>query len=316
MDIKKLPDSKKIALISEFENLPVQRKGSGHSMVEIHRYRCRARSITPGVTDIAPTLHLVALQRKRALIGSYWEEHPITIQIDGIKLTTKPIPPPPQDFSGAIGELDFSASIYPTDIAAGDLVTLTTKISGMGYTDNSKSFAAKDSNNLKVYEPKKIVDERDLLTYNQIVIPQSTNVTAIPKVGLTYFDTRSAKYKRITQGPFPLTYHTLEEVELQQFKPDDVQTETNKPTQLPEHNQNFWRKLMQKMERARYEQTTLKTATEAHLAPSKASLKTFKIPANTEIRIISHHNNWLQIEQNQKRGWIQIDKIINIDHFE
>lgn len=304
MDIKNLPDSRKIRLISQFENLPVQRKGSGHSMVEIHRYRCRARSITPGVTDIAPTLHLVVLQRKRALIGSYWEERPISVQIPAIKLITKHIPPPPHDFSGAIGELNFSASIYPTDIAEGDLVTLTTKISGIGYTDNIKHFESKGSDNLKVYEPKKIGDDRDLLTYNQVVIPQSTNITAIPKIGLTYFDTRSAKYKRITQGPFPLTYHTIQAEELQQFKPDNVQPETNKPKQPPEHNQNLWKKLMQKMGHARYEQTTLKTATEVHLAPSKASLKTFKIPANTEIRIITHHNNWLQIEQNQKRGWI------------
>ncbi len=307
MDIKNLPDPQNVAIINKFESLPVKRTGNGHSIVEIHRYRCRARSLTPGTTEIAPTLHLTALQRKRALIGSFWEERQLKLQIPATTLTTKALPDPPNDFSGAIGLIKFNASIYPKDVAPGDLITLTTKISGVGYTENIHNFMLAGSKHLKTYQPEQISDDKDLLTFDQVVIPQSTNITTIPKIGLTYFDTNSGKYRRITQGPFPLTFHEIQTVSLEHFKPEVDKTKTTEPKQKPKIG--FIAKLMQTMGHARYKHATCHTETDAHLAPSKTSPATFKIPANSAINIIAHHNNWLKAEHNKKRGWIPTDAI-------
>lgn len=315
MNISNLPDPNKISIINEFQSLPVKRSGRGHRIVEISRYRCRARAMVTGTIKIAPTLDLVAMQRKRAFIGSFWEEHPLKLKLPAVKIVTKPLPTPPDNFSGAVGALNFSASIYPKDVAPGDLITLTTKISGLGYTDNIKNFSVPTTKNtnttqqiyaIKAYAPELIDKGSDQITFDQIVIPQSTNVTAIPKIGFTFFDTRSGKYREISQGPFPIKFHKVETATVEQYKPKVVKSDIKKVIPKKEKT-SLLQRVMRAMGHVRYEQELCNKKTNAHLAPSTTSPVSFTIPSNSKISIINQYNGWHSIEYKNKRGWIKIE---------
>ena len=284
LDLAGLPDKRQVDLFTEFESLPTQRVGDGHRITEIHRYRCQARSLAIGAIRIAPTLRLIAMRRRRLFIGSAWEEFPLQIPIAPVLLTVKALPPPPADFSGAIGDLSIEASIAPADIAPGDLVTVTTRIVGQGYLEEMRLPQVEQRPELKVYDVCQVHASDNLQVYEQIVIPQSTDVTAIPAVSLTYFDTTEGAYAHATRGPFPITFHAAPAATLEHFRPSEASA-SSPPVDAPTEPSVAVR-IRDAMGRARYEQAICHSATQVRLAPSPGSLVTFELPVKSQVDIL------------------------------
>jgi hypothetical protein len=307
LDLAGLPDKRQVDLFTEFETLPTQRVGDGHRITEIHRYRCQARSLAVGTVRIAPTLRLTAVRRRRLFIGSAWEEFPLQVPITPVVLTVKPLPPPPSDFSGAIGALGIQASIDPSDVAPGDLITLTTRVTGEGYLGALRVPQIDRHPNFKVYDASEVHADKNLRIYEQIVIPQSTNATAIPAVSLTYFDTTSGTYTRATRGPFPITFHAAPAATLEHFRPSD--TGTSPRPVAPPAQPTVATRVRDAFGRARYEQAICATSTEARLAPSSGSLATFELPANSQVDILHRLEEWVMIESDRRRGWIPLSAL-------
>ena len=307
LDLAGLPDKRQVDLFTEFETLPTQRVGDGHRITEIHRYRCRARSLAVGTVRIAPTLRLTAVRRRRLFIGSAWEEFPLQVPITPVLLTVKALPPPPSDFSGAIGTLGIRASIDPADVAPGDLVTLTTRVTGEGYLGGLRVPQIDGRPHFKVYDASEVHADKNLRVYEQIVIPQSTNATAIPAVSLTYFDTTKGTYTRATRGPFPITFHAAPAATLEHFRPTDTDTLPS-PVDTPAQPTVATR-VRDAFGRARYEQGICVTGTEARLAPSPGSLATFELPADSQIDILHRLEDWVMVESDRRRGWIPLSAL-------
>lgn len=302
LDLAGLPDKRQVDLFTNFETLPTERIANGHRITEIHRYRCRARARVTGTLRIAPTLRLTAMRRRRLFIGSAWEEFPVRVPIHPIVLTVKPLPPPPADFSGAIGALGMQAAIDPSDVAPGDLITLTTRISGEGYLEGVRAPQVDPPSQFKVYDSKQMLAEDNLRVYEQIVIPQTTNITAVPAVTFTYFDTEKGAYARATRGPFPITFHSAPAAKLEHFRPTESSLATP-PTKAPMQPTAATR-IRDAFGRARYEQGICREATEARLAPAAGSLSTFKLPARSRVDILSRLDGWIMIESDRRRGWL------------
>ncbi len=309
IDLINLPDKKQFDIFSDFETLPTKRVGNGHRITEIHRYRCRGRALKPGQIRIAPTLRLVVMRRRRMLIGSAWEEFPHQIKISPVILNVKALPSPPPTFSGAIGNFKFSAGIVPSDIVVGDLVTLTTRLSGTGYRENLHIPKLSSSTDCKVYDPHQTQTSPNLLIHEQVVIPQSADVAQIPPVSVTFFNTISGRYETITKGPFPITYHTATATELDHFRPTDNPGTTNASTKALETNANKRMRFRSQLDNVRYKKATCPNATAAHISPSIRSLATFDIEAKTEVHILKYYNDWLLIESDNRRGWITEEAI-------
>ncbi len=304
LDLNGLPDRNRVDIFTPFEALPSQRVGDGHRITKIHRYQCSARALATGTILIAPNLQLIAMRRRRMLIGSAWEEFPLNVTIAPLHLAVKPLPPAPADFSGAIGSFTFKATIAPTNIVNGDLVTLTTRITGRGYRDDIREPKLSGSQQFKVYDSKHVHTAPDLLIFEQVVIPQSTTISAIPKIALTYFDPESRSYKRADAGPFPIAFHVAAQETLEHFRPSDEDAgaspdATNAPT-----TDNLQSRFRRYLGHARYEQTTCLSTTKAYMAPSISSHSHFEIAPGEEMDILQKHNGWMLIESDNKRGWI------------
>jgi len=129
---------------------------------------------------------------------------PVTLQSQAIQLHVSPLPEEnrPWDFSGAIGQFDFHASVSPSEVKAGDPLTLKMEVKGNGNFKGLKIPVFKDPE-FKTYEPK-IKNTGDEKTAEEVIIPITVGTKEVPALTFSYFDTSIKGYKTITQGPFAI----------------------------------------------------------------------------------------------------------------
>jgi len=149
-----------------------------------------------------------------SLFGGRYSRYPIELNSDPILLTVKPLPElgKPVPFSGAIGEYTFSVQAQPSEVAAGDPVTIIMKVTGMGNLQNIKAPAFKgDIDAFKIYEPEsktKILGRANgiygVKTFEVVLVPKEEAIQEIPAIEFSYFNPRSSTYQVLTKGPFPL----------------------------------------------------------------------------------------------------------------
>ena len=137
-------------------------------------------------------------------------EMPITL--DAVPIDVQPLPAEcqPKDFAGAIGQWNLEYTAKPNEVAVGDPITVTIKITGSGNIATVPALALTGLDNFKAYDPSSKTTSGELNTtgervFQQVLIAKNTTVKAIPAVRLSYFDPVSKAYKTITQGPLQVT---------------------------------------------------------------------------------------------------------------
>lgn len=298
LDLTELPPPDRVVIISSFEPLPIERQINGPNRVETRRYQARARALQPGVATLGPILRLTAQRRVRSFFGSMIEEKPVSIRIPPVPLKVKPLPPPPAGFCGAVGTFTVSTDVSPTNLVAGDLLTVTIRLAGEGYLDDLRIPAVPEAALLKTYPVKELEGDPQQRRFAQTVIPKSEAVSAIPPISFSWFDTAQGRYITHTAGPFPLQYHDASTRVIEQFRPGD---EISRQTNRAETATARWR---QRLAEGRTVSVRGATETTARLAPSFRSLATFTIPAESTMQVHDRHGEWLQVEYRHDRGWI------------
>ncbi len=136
-------------------------------------------------------------------------EMPITI--DALPITVLPLPEEgrPADFSGAVGQWNLEVTAKPTEVAVGDPITFTIKISGSGNIDTVPTPKLGALDEFKTYEPTTKTTKDELNTagervIQQVLIARSPEVKQLPEVRLVYFDPVAKAYKTAVQAPMKL----------------------------------------------------------------------------------------------------------------
>jgi hypothetical protein len=166
-----------------------------------------------------------------------YEKRVLTATSQSLHLNVLPLPEEgkPQNFSGAVGQFDFTATVGPSEVKVGDPLTLRMKITGNG---NLKSIAlpAFNDTKFKIYDPQ-VKDEGNTKTLEQVIIPTSENITEVPALYFSYFDTQEKKYKTIRQGPFSVSVKAPQPGE--EFKAVGFESATPKVTIKEELGQDI-----------------------------------------------------------------------------
>ncbi len=138
-----------------------------------------------------------------------YQERPITVNAQALKINVLPLPTEgkPENFTGAVGQMDFAASISPQEVRVGDPVTLKMKLSGVANYKSLHMPSFVDAR-FKTYDPV-IKDGDNSRMLEQVIIPTSDTVTQVPAITFNYFDPASGQYKVITQGPFGLKVNPI-----------------------------------------------------------------------------------------------------------
>jgi hypothetical protein len=141
---------------------------------------------------------------------SHTVEEPLTLQssAENLKVLSLPAAGRPAGFSGAVGRFEVSSEAAPTQLTAGDPITLRLKVSGQGNFDRVYSSGLAASVEWKTYPPSGQFTPADnagyggTKTFEEAVVPLKTGQEKIPAITLSYFDPDTRQY--VTRATTPI----------------------------------------------------------------------------------------------------------------
>jgi hypothetical protein len=124
----------------------------------------------------------------------------------------KSLPPAPTDFSGAVGQFEFTTKVVPATVAIGEPITWTIALSGTGnWPEITGLPARKVSQDFQIVptKPKRELKNGSLfdgtLSEDTMLIPSKLGIFTLPAVRFTYFDPKTGIYKTLTTGSVTVT---------------------------------------------------------------------------------------------------------------
>ena len=138
------------------------------------------------------------------------QQVPLTSDRVDLQVSALPADNVPPGFNGAVGTYTMSVTAGPTNLVAGDPITLRVQISGRGALDSLVMPEQAGWDRFKVYPPTAKLNLSDQLgiqgskTFEEIVTPQDSDIKALPPVSFSFFDPEQKKYRTLTQPAIPL----------------------------------------------------------------------------------------------------------------
>ena len=137
-------------------------------------------------------------------------DKPITLHSGSENVKVLPLPAAgrPADFSGAVGRFEVSSEAAPTQLTAGDPITLRLKVSGQGNFDRVYSSGLAASAEWKTYPPSAQFTSADNAgyggskTFEEAVVPLKAGQEKIPAITFSYFDPDTRQY--MTRATTPI----------------------------------------------------------------------------------------------------------------
>lgn len=144
----------------------------------------------------------------------------VLLQSEELQIEVLPLPEQgrPEEFTGAVGRFQLSVEAQPTQVAAGDPVTLRVLVEGEGNMAAVQPLQVDTAAGVKLYDPK--VEEEERITngvyggrrlFEYILIPEQGGTVNIPPLRFAYFDPHQARYEVLESDP--ITIHSKGSVE-------------------------------------------------------------------------------------------------------
>lgn len=141
-----------------------------------------------------------------------YENRPVKVSspIIAFSASTLPESGKPAGYSGAVGNFSLKTSAQPTEIDAGEPVTLTMTISGVGNFDSVSAPALTESIGLKTYTPTVSFDQgiqpnQGDKSFEQAVVVTDSSIKQLPPAVFSFFDPDKNSYQTVFSDPIPLT---------------------------------------------------------------------------------------------------------------
>ena len=204
----------------QWEVVDRKREDRRGTIFMVYTLRTTAKALTAGTFTFRPEVQLnvvIPRQQRRSwgfddpFFGDFFgrqETRPIALDCNRIDVEVQPVPMKerPASYTGGVGELDFDVSVGPAHVKAGEPVTLKMRIYGKGNLEKIIPPGITQNHNLKLYEARTVPTQTpNEVRFEQVIIPKSDSVTEIPAITFSYFNTKTADFRTITRGPFPIT---------------------------------------------------------------------------------------------------------------
>ncbi len=190
----------------------------------VYTLRTSAKTLTAGTFTFRPEVQLnvvIPRQDRRAygfddpFFGDFFgrqETRPIILDCNLLEVTVQPVPTErrPDSFTGGVGSFGFDVGIGPAQVKAGEPITLKMRISGQGNINQITPPVIEANHNLKLYEARTLPSKNpNEVIFEQVIIPTSDSITNIPAIAFSYFNTKTADFRTITKGPFPISVEAM-----------------------------------------------------------------------------------------------------------
>lgn len=194
---------------------------AGNAVYTVFSFKIAATAAKTGALKIGPAECNVVLRFRRPrdpndpfgdFFGGGVELRQATVRSDIISIQSLPLPTEnqPPDFGGAVGDFSIAVTAGPTNVVVGDPITVTVQVAGEGALDGV-GLPPADWRDFNVYQPNTKVEPTDPLgtrgvkTFEQVVIPQNSELKQLPPISLSFFDPKQKKYRTVLHPAIPIT---------------------------------------------------------------------------------------------------------------
>lgn len=141
------------------------------------------------------------------------ERRPLQLHSDPVTLNVLSLPEEgkPAAFSGAVGRFALQVSAAPTEVTAGDPITLRMALDGSGNLAEAAPPQLVSSDGFRTYETHAGKSQEGgpgsisiAKFFEQVLIPNDAGVRAIPPVHFSYFDPQTRRYETVQSQPIAL----------------------------------------------------------------------------------------------------------------
>jgi len=137
---------------------------------------------------------------------------PTNLVSDTQSIQVRPLPVEnrPANFTGAVGDYSLAVTVSPTNVAAGEPITLKIQVAGRGALDNVTLPPLEEWRDFKTYPPTSKTETTDDLgvegfkTFEQVVVPQGADIKELPALAFSFFDPAQKTYRTLRQAPTPI----------------------------------------------------------------------------------------------------------------
>ena len=137
----------------------------------------------------------------------------VLLQSEALQIEVLPLPEQgrPAEFTGAVGRFQLRVEAQPTQVAAGDPVTLQVLVEGEGNMAAVQPLQVDAAAGVKLYDPK--VEEEERITngayggrrlFEYILIPEQGGTLNIPPLRFAYFDPHQGRYEVLESAPIAI----------------------------------------------------------------------------------------------------------------
>ncbi|MBL9134476.1 MAG: protein BatD [Verrucomicrobiales bacterium] len=159
----------------------------------------------PGFSDVFDDAFFGLRENKRFNLFS----PPTTIRVQ--PLPRDNVPP---SFSGAVGEFEVAMAATPTNLNAGDPITVRVEIRGRGNFDGVQMPEPADWKSFRTYpatanfEPADAMGLSGTKRFEQVVTPESEDIRELPALTFSYFSPTAKSYRTARSPAIPLKVGT------------------------------------------------------------------------------------------------------------
>lgn len=193
--------------------------GKQYNVVEILKYNLypqRAGSLQVSPAEVSTVARVSVRRQSRSVFDDFFgggsvAQVPLELSTNGATVNVKELPEAgkPDNFSGAVGKYEFSASLSNKEAKTDEPVTYSIKISGTGNLKFADAPVLQLPESFEVYDPKvkeNISNSAAGMTgskqYDYLLIPRQPGDYKLEAYSFSYFDPASGKYSSIKSGEF------------------------------------------------------------------------------------------------------------------
>ncbi len=203
----------------EWKELSKSRELVDKQVYDVRKFGTIVRAMGSGAFEFAPTvtLQIVLPNQQRRHFDGFFDDafslfnraqtRPVEVQAQKACVSILPLPTEekPSEFSGAVGRFNFSTAAQPQKVRAGEPITVTMTIFGDGNFDRIMPPILPDNDSFRLYGDAVRQQENHAVRFEQVISPRHAEITEIPPITFSFFDTKSGQYRTVTSQAIPIT---------------------------------------------------------------------------------------------------------------
>ncbi|QHI70097.1 BatD family protein [Tichowtungia aerotolerans] len=199
-----------------WEEIPDRRREQIDGVLyDVRHFKTPMRAMGSGEFRFAPvvTVQVAAPQQRRSRdpfgfgLFDRVQTIPVELPVEEVAVNVLPLPGTgrPDGFSGAVGRFNFHVEADPIEVAPGDPVTLKMTIVGEGNYDRIQPPALPVNAPFRLFGDAIREQGKNGVRFEQVISPRDADVTEIPSIDFSFFDSGNETYRTISSPPIPIT---------------------------------------------------------------------------------------------------------------